>query len=77
MRLAGRSSNYQGRVEVCVGNIWGTVCADFWDTSDTMVVCKQLGFSATGKLFKLVQMQIVMLFYYIRFTSVESYWRKL
>ena len=37
-----------GRVEVCYGNKWGTVCGDNSWTSDTTgasTVCKQLGYS--------------------------------
>lgn len=48
VRLAGSSDPLRGRVEVCVNETWGTICEDFWDMNDTSVVCRQLGFSATG-----------------------------
>ena len=38
-----------GRVEVCLGGRYGSICYDSWDNRDASVVCYQLGFSRSGE----------------------------
>ena len=49
LQLAGGNIANEGRVEICVNNLWGTVCDDFWESIDAIVVCRQLGYSTQGQ----------------------------
>ncbi len=49
IRLADSNNEYEGRVEICFNNLYGTVCDDGWDNVDASVVCGQLGFQRKGQ----------------------------
>ena len=46
IRLVNGAVSYEGRVEVCKDDAWGTVCDDFWSEEDAGVACRWAGFSA-------------------------------
>ena len=48
VRLVGGSTEYEGRVEVCINRAWGTICRNGWSTQDSNVVCRQLGHMGLG-----------------------------
>ena len=52
IRLVGGATEFEGRVEVCVDNAWGTVCDDSWGVADGNIVCRQLSYGI-GKHIKL------------------------
>ena len=51
IRLIGGRIPSEGRVEVCLGGVWGTVCHDerSWSLQSAEVVCGQLGYGHLGE----------------------------
>ena len=44
VRLVGGLFLNEGRVEVCINQVWGTVTHDSFSSFDARVVCRQLGY---------------------------------
>ena len=44
VRLVNGSTPAEGRVEVCLNGVWGTVTDDAFSNTDAKVVCRQLNF---------------------------------
>ena len=45
IRLVDGKDDSQGRIEIGLDGVWGTVCHESWDIHDAEVVCRQLGYS--------------------------------
>ena len=50
VRLVDGNTQYEGRVEVCINQVWGTVCSSMWGTFSSNVACKQLGHMELGTM---------------------------
>ena len=48
VQLRGGVIPEAGTVEYCISGRWRAVCGNNWDYKDAFVVCRQLGFPATG-----------------------------
>ena len=50
VRLTGVLPN-QGRVEICRGDIWGSVCNYYFSAYDADTICRMLGYYNQGTKF--------------------------
>ena len=48
IRLMDGTNELNGRVEICINNVWGTVCDSGFDSREAQVICKQLNYSSEG-----------------------------
>ena len=55
LQLVGGNSAKEGRVEICIGGLWGTICDDQYDRVDAAVICRQLGFKDIGTYYVCVR----------------------
>ena len=54
LRLVNGGTQFEGRLEVCLGDQWGTICDDYWKSNplNAQVACRQLGFSNQSTTFR-------------------------
>ena len=48
VRLVGGSYQWEGRVEVYMSGVWGTITDSDWTDDDARVVCRKLGHFRAG-----------------------------
>ena len=48
LQLVGGPSEREGRVEMCYGEVWGSISDTQWNSQDAVVTCSQLGFEPSG-----------------------------
>ena len=52
IRLSDGEALYEGRVELCLSGVWGTISSDLWLSLNDVVVCRQLGYKIRGMINK-------------------------
>ena len=82
VRLVDGSTQYEGRVEVCINKVWGTVCSSrrysfstnyYWGTPDSKVVCRQLGYMELGTIVIFLLLFIILYIYIFIITGSVTY----
>ena len=50
IRLIGGSYPWEGRVEIYLHTLWGTITDSNWTNSDAQAVCRKKGYFVPGEL---------------------------
>ena len=48
IQLVDGETEWKGSLEICFNQRWGTVSGEGWDSTETEVVCRELGYQSTG-----------------------------
>lgn len=54
IQLVDGETEWRGRLQVCFDQRWGTVSGEGWDSADTEVVCRELGYQSAGGYFEVL-----------------------
>ena len=69
----GGVTEFEGRLEYCFDDTWGTVCDDGWSTPDARVACRQLGYSTLGTFIGAAAMMLTSLTFPLAFFLVIAF----
>lgn len=47
IRLIDGDIVQEGYLEMCLDGVWGRICSYGWDTTDSYVACKEMGYPGT------------------------------
>ena len=59
LRLVEGETEWEGRLEVCFGQRWGTVSNDGWTKVNNQVVCNSFGYDFTGMPGNIISSNII------------------
>ena len=74
LRLVGGTVELQGRPEVCINGVWGSICDSGWTLIDAHIFCTDLGYTGTGEMTSIRYCNLSLyvdpiLYYYSQFGS--------
>ena len=59
--MFGGSTDYEGTIEICINNAWGTISDYEWGYEEAQTVCNALGYTAPGTIIINIHTYIIVL----------------